>query len=134
MGDRAVRRRDDYALLHGNQWVDPLLPYPYSYAGRSYQLMTTFTSLIELTHELSVDDKLAWVGEHAIESAGETTTPNTVTKIESGSEWIRVDGEGIGGGEYYYKAYQDGSSEAFYVNPGSDSADYRGGGRHGQAD
>lgn len=88
--------------------------------------MGTFNSLIELTHELSVGDKLAWVGEHAIESARETTTPNTITKIESGSEWIRVDGEGIGGGEYYYKAYQDGSSEAFYVNPSSDSDDYRG--------
>lgn len=88
--------------------------------------MTTFTSLIELIQELSVSDKLAWVGEHSIESAGETTTPNTVTKIERGSEWIRVDGEGIGGGGYYYKAYQDGSSEAFYVNPSSDSADYRG--------
>jgi hypothetical protein len=88
--------------------------------------MTTFTSLIDLTHELSIGDKLAWVGEHAIESAGETTTPNTVTKIESGSEWVRVDGKGTGGGEYYYKAYQDGSSEAFYVNPSSDSADYRG--------
>jgi hypothetical protein len=88
--------------------------------------MTSFTSLIELTHEVSVGDKLAWVGEHTFESAGETANPNTVTNIEHRSEWVRVDGEGTGGGEYYYKAYQDGASEAFYVNPNSESADYQG--------
>lgn len=88
--------------------------------------MTTFTSLIELTHELSAGDKVAWIGAHAIDSAGDTVTPNTVTNIEHGSEWIRVDGRGTGGGEYYYKAYQDGSSEAFYVNPNADSPDYMG--------
>jgi hypothetical protein len=88
--------------------------------------MTSFTSLIELTHELSVGDKLAWIGEHNFESAGETAIPNTVTNIEPGSEWIRVDGKGSGGGEYHYKAYQNGASEAFYANPNSDTPDYTG--------
>jgi len=67
--------------------------------------MTRFASLIELTNELTVGDKVAWIGAHSIESAGETTAPNTVTKIEQQSECIRVDGKGIKEGKYYYKAY-----------------------------
>ena len=86
--------------------------------------MTRFTSLIELTNELTVGDKVAWIGEHSINGAGETTAPNTVTEIEHQSECIRVDGKGIQGGEYYYKAYQDGSTEAFHVLP--KGADYMG--------
>lgn len=77
--------------------------------------MTRFTSLVELTNELTVGNKVAWIGAHSIESAGETTAPNTVTNIEHQSECIRVDGRGIQGGEYFYKAYQDGSTEAFHV-------------------
>lgn len=86
--------------------------------------MTRFTSLIELTHELTVGDKVAWIGAHSIDGAGETTAPNTVTKIEPQSECIRVDGEGVQGGEYYYKAYQDGATEAFHVASGG--AQYNG--------
>lgn len=88
--------------------------------------MTSFSSLIELTGELSVGDYLVWIGSHAIDGAGERAMPNTVTNIEEGSEWVRVDGNGKRGGEYFFKAYQDGSSEAFYVNPDSERPDYMG--------
>lgn len=88
--------------------------------------MTAFSSLIELTEELSVGDHVIWIGEFAVESAGETAAPKEVTAIEHGSEWVRVDGEGVGGGRYYYKAYHDGASEAFYVNPNEESGDYAG--------
>lgn len=86
--------------------------------------MPRFSSLIELTHKVSVGDKIAWIGEHSIESAGETTAPNTVTDIETRSDHIRVDGEGIRGGEYYYKAYENGATEAFHVL--SDGDEYMG--------
>ena len=86
--------------------------------------MTHFTTLVELTKELNIGDKVAWIGAHAIDNAGETTTPNKVTKIEQQSEYIRVDGKGIQGGKYYYKAYHDGATEAFHVL--SDGAEYKG--------
>jgi hypothetical protein len=86
--------------------------------------MARFTSLLELATELTVGDNVAWISAHSIEGAGETTAPNTITKIEQLSECIQVHGEGIQGGEYYFKAYQDGATEAFHVV--GDSDQYKG--------
>lgn len=88
--------------------------------------MQSYGTLIELTHVVSVGDHVAWIGNLDIDNAGERVHPKTVTGIDEGSEWIRVDGEGHRGGLYFYKAYIDGSSEAFFSNPSKDSPVYKG--------
>lgn len=79
--------------------------------------MTTFQSLGELVEELEVGDWLLWIGKHAEEHAGETSAPNRVTAIERDGETIRVEGEGIHGGQYHFEIHPDGTSEAVYHNP-----------------
>lgn len=61
-----------------------------------------------------------------MQNAGQRARPNTSTSIEYESDWIRVNGEGVSGGKYYYKTYHDGASEAFYVNLTADSSEYQG--------
>lgn len=80
-------------------------------------VVTTFQSLGELVEELEVGDWLLWIGKHAEEHAGETSAPNRVTAIERDGETIRVEGEGIRGGQYHFEIHPDGTSEAVYHNP-----------------
>jgi hypothetical protein len=77
--------------------------------------MSEFDSLDELTAELTIGDKILWIGSHAVDSVGEHSAPNTVTNIKHTGEEIRVDGEGVGGGKYHFTV-EDGDSCAYYHN------------------
>jgi hypothetical protein len=72
-------------------------------------------SLQVLTERLEVGDTVAWIGERA--NVGETVYPKTVTKIMRDSDTLRVDGEGVRGGTYYYLVDDAGEGEAFFVSP-----------------
>jgi hypothetical protein len=73
-------------------------------------------NLYELTKKLEEGDKLAWVADKSIDEV-DRVYPKTVTNIQTDGKTIRVDAEGIRGGEYFYTVDPDGSSAAFFVNP-----------------
>lgn len=88
--------------------------------------MTMFQSLGELVDELEEGDWLLWVGEHAVESSGETSAPNRVTAIERQGDTIRVEGEGVRGGRYHFEVHPDGTSEVFHHDPNEVEPVYKG--------
>ncbi|WP_157969417.1 hypothetical protein [Haloplanus rubicundus] len=87
--------------------------------------MTTFESLRELAEELQVGDKVLWIGSHAIEGAGETSRPNTVTRIEFEENFARVDGEGFRGGTYHFTV-EDEKSRAYHHSTSESEPTYQG--------
>jgi len=92
--------------------------------------MVEFQSLTELVDELEVGDNLLWVGEHAVEAAGETSKPNEITAIERDGDTIRVEGEGARGGQYHFEIElnedSDENSAAYYHNSRKQEPTYKG--------
>lgn len=88
--------------------------------------MSTYQSLRELVEDLEVEDWCLWIGKHAVEHVGKTSAPNRVTTIDRNREPLRVEGKGVGGGQYHFEVYSDGTSKAFYHNPNKMKPTYQG--------
>lgn len=83
-------------------------------------------SLYELTRELEVGDKIAWVGEDNMGKT-ERTSPRTVTDIDEDSTGkIKVTAEGPEGGKYSYEVTENGGSESSYQGPDGERRDEEG--------
>ena len=83
-------------------------------------------SLYELTQELNVGDKIAWVGEKKM-GRNERTSPRTVTDIDTDSAGeIEVTAEGPAGGKYSYKVTENGKGKSFFHDPDAEEPEFEG--------
>lgn len=84
--------------------------------------MTTLRALTEAVEE---GDRLAWMAEQSVDEVNQTH-PFTVTGIDVDGGTIRVEAEGIRGGQYCYDVEPTGESIAYFDDPNTDTLDEQG--------